>query len=67
MTPAKAGDDDLAAIEKLGQARKRLKDEISKIIIGQSHVVDDLLTAIFSRTSRVNPPTPSATASPTLA
>ncbi|MBI5761553.1 MAG: MoxR family ATPase [Planctomycetales bacterium] len=49
MTPAKAGDDDLAAIEKLGQARKRLKDEISKIIIGQSHVVDDLLTAIFSR------------------
>ena len=49
MTPAKAGDDDLAAIAKLGQARKRLKDEISKIIIGQSHVVDDLLTAIFSR------------------
>jgi MoxR-like ATPase len=49
MTSAPAGADDLAAIERLGQARKRLKDEISKVIVGQSHVVDDLLTAIFSR------------------
>ena len=41
--------DDLQAIEKLGGACRRLKDEISKIIVGQAHVVDDLLTAIFSR------------------
>ena len=27
----------------------QLKDEISKIIVGQVHVVDDVLTAIFSR------------------
>jgi MoxR-like ATPase len=41
--------DDLAAIEKLGASRKRLKTEISKVIIGQEHIVDDLLTAVFSR------------------
>jgi MoxR-like ATPase len=41
--------DDLQAIEKLGGACRRLKEEISKIIVGQTHVVDDLLTAIFSR------------------
>jgi MoxR-like ATPase len=48
-SPPQATADDLQAIEKLGGACKRLKDEISKIIVGQAHVVDDLLTAIFSR------------------
>jgi MoxR-like ATPase len=47
--PPQATADDLQAIEKLGSACKQLKDEISKIIVGQAHVVDDLLTAIFSR------------------
>jgi len=42
-------DDDLAAITKLGDSRTRLKAEIGKVIIGQKHVVDDLLTAMFSR------------------
>ncbi len=41
--------DDLAAIQHLGQARSRLKAEIAKIVIGQEHVVDDLLAAIFAR------------------
>jgi MoxR-like ATPase len=41
--------DDLAAIQRLGEARNRLKAEISKVIVGQEHVVDDLLTAVFSR------------------
>jgi MoxR-like ATPase len=40
---------DLDAIGRLGAARKKLKDEIAKVIIGQEHVVDDLLTAIFAR------------------
>ena len=44
-----ASGDDLAAIEKLGASRKRLKTEIAKVIVGQEHVVDDLLTAVFSR------------------
>ena len=47
--PPVASGDDLAAIEKLGASRKRLKAEIAKVIVGQEHVVDDLLTAIFSR------------------
>ncbi len=47
--PAAATTDDLAAIEKLGASRKRLKAAIAKVIIGQEHIVDDLLTAVFSR------------------
>ena len=49
MQSAQTSDDDLAAIRKLGESCHRLKTEISKAIIGQETVVDDLLTAIFSR------------------
>jgi MoxR-like ATPase len=45
----KATEDELSAIGRLGEARKKLKAEIAKIIVGQEHIVDDLLTAIFSR------------------
>ena len=44
-----ATDDDLQAIARLGEARGKLKREIAKVIVGQEHVVDDLLTAIFAR------------------
>ncbi len=40
---------DVAAIAKLGEARLRLKEQIGRIIIGQDAVVDNLLTAMFSR------------------
>ena len=40
---------DLEAIARLGEARKKLKEEIAKVIIGQEHIVDDLLTALFAR------------------
>jgi MoxR-like ATPase len=40
---------DLEAIARLGEARKKLKEEIRKVIIGQEHIVDDLLTALFAR------------------
>ncbi|HQU45486.1 MAG TPA: AAA family ATPase, partial [Pirellulales bacterium] len=49
LTPQAATPDDLAAIEKLGVARRKLKAEIGKIIVGQEQIVDDLLTAIFAR------------------
>jgi MoxR-like ATPase len=52
MTPAAAtatSPSDLDAIAKLGDARRRLKSEIAKVIVGQEHIVDDLLTAIFAR------------------
>jgi MoxR-like ATPase len=46
---AGAAENDLQAIARLGEARKKLKAEIGKVIVGQEHVVDDLLTAIFAR------------------
>ena len=49
MLSRPTSDDDLAAIRKLGESCRQLKAEISKAIIGQETVVDDLLTAIFSR------------------
>src|SRR5258708_7627832 len=44
-----AAQGDLEAIRRLGQARKGLKQEIAKVVIGQEHIVDDLLTALFAR------------------
>ncbi len=49
MTGATASASDLEAIQRLGAARKKLKDEIAKVIVGQEHIVDDLLTALFAR------------------
>jgi len=40
---------DPAALEKLGQARTALKQQIARVIIGQEQIIDDLLTAIFAR------------------
>ena len=36
-------------IEKLHEARERLREEISKVIIGQREVVDEVLVALFSQ------------------
>jgi MoxR-like ATPase len=47
--PGTATENDLQAIARLGEARKKLKAEIGKVIVGQEHIVDDLLTAIFAR------------------
>src|SRR5262245_43674106 len=44
-----ASENDLQAIARLGEARKKLKAEIGKVIVGQEHIVDDLLTALFAR------------------
>src|SRR5262249_45840770 len=46
---AQATEDDLEAIARLGEARKKLKQEIARVIVGQEHIVDDLLTALFAR------------------
>ena len=40
---------DVRAVEEFGVKYRRLKAEISKVIIGQDKVVDDVLIAIFSR------------------
>jgi MoxR-like ATPase len=44
-----ATEDDLQAIARLGEARKKLKQEIARVIVGQEQIVDDLLTALFAR------------------
>jgi MoxR-like ATPase len=41
--------DDLAAVERLKEAFAKLKDEMSKVIVGQHAVLEELLIAIFAR------------------
>jgi len=40
---------DLEAVERLKEAYRRLKAELSKVIVGQEQVIDEVLTAIFAR------------------
>ncbi|MGH7174676.1 MAG: AAA family ATPase, partial [Gemmataceae bacterium] len=49
MTGPAASANDLEAIANLGEARKKLKEQIARVIVGQEHIVDDLLTALFAR------------------
>src|SRR5436853_2813928 len=42
-------DDDLAAIERLMAARAAIKAELSKVIVGQEQVIDEILIAVFTR------------------
>src|SRR5438552_3882307 len=42
-------ENDVAMIEKLRDAHKKLRQEIGKVIIGQEKVLDELLMAIFCR------------------
>ena len=42
-------ENDVAMIEKLREAHKKLRAEIGKVIIGQEKVLDELLMAIFCR------------------
>jgi MoxR-like ATPase len=39
----------MEAIERLRKARAKILEEFGKVIIGQSTVIDDMLTALFSR------------------
>ncbi len=40
--------EDLWAVEKLNEARNKIKKEIKKVIIGQDRVIDELLIALLS-------------------
>ncbi len=44
-----AAESDLEAAEKLTEAHNRLRTELGKVIVGQDKVVEQLLTAVFSR------------------
>ncbi|MFO0904901.1 MAG: AAA family ATPase [Pirellulales bacterium] len=41
--------DDLEAVQRLHAAYQRLRDELSKVIVGQTQVIDELLIALFAR------------------
>src|SRR5437763_820024 len=50
MTPVLSIEtDDLAALERLQSAYDAMREEIGRIIIGQDQVIEELLTAMFSR------------------
>ncbi|MGN1360217.1 MAG: AAA family ATPase [Kiritimatiellia bacterium] len=42
-------DDDVAVIQELNAAFRQIKEELSHVVIGQSQVVEEVLTAIFAR------------------
>jgi MoxR-like ATPase len=46
---SKPSDQDLLAIENLRAARAAIKGELSKVIVGQQQVIDEILIAIFTR------------------
>jgi MoxR-like ATPase len=48
-TAPEARPDDLAAIQKLKGAYDRIRAEMAKVIVGQDRVLEELLTALFSR------------------
>ena len=42
-------DEDLKSLETIKTATASIRDELGKVIVGQSEVIDQLLMAIFSR------------------
>ncbi|MFT7640391.1 MAG: MoxR-like ATPase, partial [Pirellulaceae bacterium] len=48
-TNQSAGGDDVAAVEKLGQARDAIVGELRKTIVGMDDVIDEMMIAIFAR------------------
>src|SRR5277367_754391 len=44
-----AEEDDLQAVQRLNTAYRRINDELSKVIVGQQQVIEELLIAMFAR------------------
>ena len=47
--PSPLPKDDVAAIDELRQAYKRLTDELGKVIVGQQRVIEELAVCLFAR------------------
>src|SRR6516162_4393980 len=47
--PAEMGQDDLNAVRRLREAFENIKKQLSRIIVGQDQVIEELLIALFSR------------------
>ena len=41
--------DDLAAVRKLHEAREKIVQQLSQVIVGQNQVIEELLISLFSR------------------
>ena len=42
-------DDDVQAVNRLNEAFQRITHELSKVIVGQQQVIEELLIAMFAR------------------
>ena len=49
MSEANVPQDDLAAVQRCEQAYNKLRDEISKVIVGQNEVIEQVLVTMFAR------------------
>jgi MoxR-like ATPase len=49
MPAIKPGEDDLRALEHIRKAHSRIRSELSKVVVGQDAVIEQLLMAIFSQ------------------
>jgi MoxR-like ATPase len=49
LAPSQPPDDDIAAVQRCEQAYNRIRDELSKVIVGQNEVIEQVLVAIFAR------------------
>jgi MoxR-like ATPase len=49
MTDPPTNMSNAAAIEKLGAARDKIRKQLSQVIVGQDHVIEELLIALFSQ------------------
>ena len=41
--------DDVAAVQRCEKAYNKLRDELAKVIVGQSEVIEQVLVAMFAR------------------
>jgi len=49
MTEEGLNTQDTAAVEKLCDAQQRITEQLSQVIVGQTHVIEELLISLFSR------------------
>ena len=49
MTQEGLTTEDSAAIERLRSAQEKIKDQLAQVIVGQTHVIEELLICLFSR------------------
>lgn len=49
MTDTGFSSQDSSAIRRLGEAREKILEQLAQVIVGQNHVIEELLISLFSR------------------